>query len=48
MLTKFIYNNSVYSITSILPFYTIYGFYLSIEFYVKDNGLKEEVLVVTT
>jgi hypothetical protein len=45
-LTKFIYNNSKYSIIGISLFYILYRFYPNIEFYIKDNILEGGVLIV--
>jgi len=45
-LVEFIYNNSRYSIIGISLFYILYKFHLNIKLYIKDNILKEKVLVV--
>jgi hypothetical protein len=42
-LIKFVYNNSVYSITGISPFFAIYDFYLNIPLSIKDDRLKGEM-----
>jgi hypothetical protein len=46
VLAKFIYNNLYYSTIGISLFFTLYAFYLSIEFHVRDNVLEGEALIV--
>jgi hypothetical protein len=45
LFTKFVYNNSVYSITDISPFFAIYGFYFNIPSSVKDDYLKRKMFI---
>jgi hypothetical protein len=44
-LIKFVYNNNVYSTTSVNPFFAIYGFYLNIPLSIKDDRLKKEISI---
>jgi hypothetical protein len=44
-LTKFVYNNNVYSTINISSFFAIYDFYFNVLSSVKDNRLKSEVLI---
>jgi hypothetical protein len=43
---KFTYNNSVYNMTNISPFFTMYDFYLNVPSSVRDNHSEREMLIV--
>jgi hypothetical protein len=45
-LTKFVYNNNVYNIINISFFFAMYNFYFNILSSVKDDRLKNEVLII--
>jgi hypothetical protein len=44
-LIKFVYNNNVYSTNNISSFFAIYNFYFNVFSSVKDDRLKNEVLI---
>ena len=44
ILTKFIYNNSFYTIISYLLFFILYKFYFIIKIFIKNNNIKGEAL----
>ena len=46
VLTEFIYNNSFYLTIRITLFFILYNFYFIIKINIKDNILKEEVLII--
>jgi hypothetical protein len=44
-LIKFVYNNNVHSTINISFFFAIYNFYFNVLSSVKDDRLKDEVLI---
>ena len=46
VLAEFIYNNLKHLTTSTSLFYILYRFYLTIKFYIRDNILEGEALVI--
>ena len=46
LLTKYIYNNSVYSTTGITPFYTLYRYHLDIQVNVEDDVVTRRAVIV--
>ena len=45
-LTEFIYNNSVYSIMGVSPFFALYGYNPEINVDIKDNTIEGEAPLV--
>jgi hypothetical protein len=43
--TEFLYNNLVYIIIDVSPFFTLYSYYLNIKLFIKKEVLKSNVLI---
>jgi hypothetical protein len=41
---EFLYNNLVYTIISISPFFALYSYYLNVGLFIKEEVLKSNVL----
>ena len=44
-LIKFVYNNFIYNIIKIIPFFILYSYYPKVKA-IKDNNLKRKVFTI--